>query len=107
MLEHNARPWKVEDLQKALQSNFRLPVAAASQQYNIPYRIYKIPERKLERNVILSSTAEEILNGTKAHLQQMGFGVTRKQVRPFAFKICEEKNILGDIYLMGGIFGMT
>jgi hypothetical protein len=49
MSEQNARQWKTEDLQKALQPNFRFPVAAASRQYNILCRTYKIPERKLGR----------------------------------------------------------
>jgi hypothetical protein len=68
-------------------------MVAASRQYSIPCRTYKIPERKLGRHSILSSTAEEVLKGRVVRLQQTGFGVTRKRVRPFASKFCEEKNI--------------
>jgi hypothetical protein len=93
MPEQNARQWKTEDLQKALQFSFRLPVAAVSRQHSIPCRTYKIPERKLGRHAILSSTAEEVLKGRIVRLQQMGLGVTRKQFHPFTFKICEETNI--------------
>jgi hypothetical protein len=65
-------------------------VAAASRQYSVSCRTYKIPERKLGRHAILSSTAEEILKGRIKRLQQMGFGATRKHVSSFAFKFCEE-----------------
>jgi hypothetical protein len=58
------------------------------------------------RQAILSSNAEEILKGRTVRLQQIGCGVTRKQVRSFAFQICEEKKIyrkkeFDDIYLIG------
>jgi hypothetical protein len=91
--------WKAEDLQNALQSiNSGLPVAAASRQYNIALRDWflrmdKTPERKRERYTNLSSTVGEELKGRIVCLQQVGFGLTRKQFRLFAFKICEGKHI--------------
>jgi hypothetical protein len=54
----------------------------------------KTPEGKLGRRTIVSLTAEEELEGELVHVQQMGFGITIKQVLLFTFKICEERNIL-------------
>jgi hypothetical protein len=72
----------------------------------------KTAEGNLGRHTFISLTAEEILKGW-VDLQQAGFGVTIKQVRSFAFKICEErttpqkKKKYDDDLPNEGISGMT
>ncbi|KAJ4451546.1 hypothetical protein ANN_03012 [Periplaneta americana] len=92
--------WATEDLKFALQAiKSGLPVAAASRQYNIPRRTLrdwmirnKSPERKLGRCAVLSPDLELELKRI-VRLQQVGFGLTRLQVRSCCYKICEENNI--------------